>query len=384
MVESRKAGFPVTTLSSFDRRALRTCSWAGFIARRIVNDLRVESHTATVGIGSKTSILPTIRFARLNRHEIAGSSVMPAPSFRCLSVWRRKTGPTLPPSLAILLSTFFWGTLWIPLRQLDRSGLGGAWATTGGFTIPLLLLLPFGLVRWRQIAAGGWPLLAAGVLMAACIALYAEGLLRGTVARVILLFYLTPVWSALLGRWMLGHPITGARVATIALGLLGMFVVFGIGEGLPLPRTVAECMGLLSGFLWGWSMVYIRRVEQASEFDKVFVQFLFLGLLFFLFTLIPGGRSWTMPTGAMLLRSACWLLAFGVVWMPAVIWLTVFGGSRIDPGRVAILLMLEVVIGLASAATLTDEPFGARELLGAGFILAACGSELLASSRPGT
>lgn len=301
---------------------------------------------------------------------------------QALSAPLQKRLETLAPSLAILVSTLFWGTLWIPLRQLDHTGLGGAWATTGGFVIPLVMLLPFALVRRRRIAAGGWPLLAAGVLMATCIALYAEALLRGTVARVILLFYLTPVWSTLLGRWMLGHPITGARVATIVLGLLGMFTVFGTSDGLPLPRAVAEWMGLLSGFFWGWSMVYIRRVEHASEFDKVFVHFLFVGLLFFLFTLIPGGRSWTMPTPALLLHSANWLLAFGIIWMPAVLWLTMFGGSRIDPGRVAILLMLEVVIGLASAAMLTEEPLGTRELLGAGLIVAACGSEFFAAESP--
>jgi drug/metabolite transporter (DMT)-like permease len=289
----------------------------------------------------------------------------------------------LAPSLAIVVSTLFWGTWWIPLRQLDHAGLGGAWATTGGFTLPLLCLLPFGLMRWRRIASGGWPLLAAGFLMATAIALYAEGLLRGYVSRVVLLFYLTPVWSTLLGRFMLGQPITNARIATIILGLLGMFVVFGGAAGLPVPRTVAEWMGLLSGFCWGWSIVYVIRAERVSEFDKVFVQFLFLGVLFFLFSLIPGGRTWALPSAGVLLQSASWLLLLGFVWMPAVVWLTMYGGSRIDPGRVAILLMLEVVISLASAALLTDEPLGWRELAGAGLILAACGAEFVADmARP--
>jgi drug/metabolite transporter (DMT)-like permease len=129
---------------------------------------------------------------------------------------------TRAPTLAILLSTLFWGTLWIPLRHLDEAGLGGPWATAAGFTLPLLVVVPFGLVRWRRIAAAGWPLAHAGFLMAACFALYAEALLRGSVARVILLFYLTPAWSTLLARAFLGDRITGARLVTIALGLVGM------------------------------------------------------------------------------------------------------------------------------------------------------------------
>ena len=286
---------------------------------------------------------------------------------------------TLAPSVAILVSTLFWGTLWIPLRQLNEAGLGGPWATAAGFTVPLLALLPFGLIRWRPIVAGGWPLAQAGFLMAACIALYAEALLRGHVARVILLFYLTPVWSTLLARAYLGDRITGTRLVTITFGLVGMFIVFGIGSGVPIPRTDAEWMGLLSGILWGGSMVYLRCLTpHPSEFDKVFVQFLFLGVLFVLFTLVPGGRPWTAPSREIFLRSASWLLVFGLIWMPVVLWLTMFGGSRLDPGRVAVLLMLEVVIGLASAAWLTNEPFGQRELAGAAFIIAACGSEFFA------
>ena len=289
------------------------------------------------------------------------------------------------PSVAILVSTLFWGTLWIPLRQLNEAGVGGPWATAAGFTIPLLVLSPFGVIRWRPIAAGGWPLVQAGFLMAACIALYSEALLRGYVARVILLFYLTPVWSTFLARAFLGERITRARLGTIALGLIGMFVVFGNGTGMPVPQSAAEWMGLLSGFLWGWSMVALRRVApQASEFDKVFVQFVFLGVLFVLFTLVPGGHAWTSPTPAVFLRGASWLLIFGLVWMPVVLWLTMFGGSRLEPGRVAVLLMLGVVIGLVSAAVLTHEPFGPREFIGAIFIVGACGAEFFARRSPGT
>lgn len=287
--------------------------------------------------------------------------------------------PAWAPSVAILVSTLLWGTLWIPLRQLNEAGLGGPWATAAGFTIPLLVLSPFGVIRWRPIAAAGWPLMQVGFLMAACIALYAEALLRGDVARVILLFYLTPVWSTLLARAILGDRITRARLVTIALGLIGMFVVFGIGTGLPVPRAAAEWMGLFSGFLWGWSMVALRRVgTHASEFDKVLVQFVFLGVLFVLFTLVPGGRPWALPNLSMFWHSATWLLSFGLVWMPLVLWLTMFGGSRLEPGRVAVLLMLEVVIGLVSAAALTHEPFGAREFVGAIFIVGACGAEFFA------
>ena len=62
-------------------------------------------------------------------------------------------------------------------------------------------------------------------------------------------------------------------------------------------------------------------------------------------------------------------------------WLTIVGASRLDPGRVAILLMFEIIVGLTTAAALTDEPFGLREAIGAAFILAASGTELSPKRR---
>lgn len=284
---------------------------------------------------------------------------------------------TLVPSLAIVLSTLLWGTFWIPMRALDRAGLGEVWPTTAGFTLPLVCLLPSAIARRRRIVGGGRLVLAIGFLMALSVALYAQGILRGEVARVILLFYLTPVWSTLLARWMLDYPLTRGRVTTIALGLAGMFVVFGGGSGLPLPRTAADWMGLLSGITWALALVYMRRGERIPDFDKLFVQFLFLGLTFLLLGLIPGGESWTLPYGGISHSAAAWLIGFGLLWVPAVMWLTIFGGSRLDPGRAAILLMFEVVVGLVSAAVLTSESFGANELVGAILIVSAGLSELI-------
>jgi len=147
--------------------------------------------------------------------------------------------------------------------------------------------------------------------------------------------------------------------------------VFGSDRGLTLPRMGADWMGLLSGICWAWSLVRLRRAGNTANFDKVFVQFLFLGPSFFLLTLIPGAQGAPFAPAVISIRAVGWLSLFGLVWMPSAIWLTLFGGSRIDPGRAAVLFMSEVVVGLLSAAILTNEPLPASELLGAALILAA-------------
>jgi len=281
----------------------------------------------------------------------------------------------LAPKAAILLSTVFWGTLWIPLRHLGDAQSGSTSLTAAGFLIPLLAMLPFGVLRWRSIVAGGWPLVLAGFVMADSVALYAEALRRGEVARVILLFYLAPVWSTLLAWKISGGAVSSSRLVTIALGLAGMLIVFGGREGTG-PGAGGDAMALLAGMLCACSLLQLRSLDpDIPEFDKVFVQFLFLGAMFCGFSLVPGGPAWALPSAVELADRAGWLLALGLIWMPVVLWLTIFGASRLESGLVAVLLMLEVVIGLASAALLADEPFGAREIAGAMFILAACGSE---------
>jgi drug/metabolite transporter (DMT)-like permease len=288
----------------------------------------------------------------------------------------------IAPQLAILFSTLLWGTLWIPVRSMHEAGSSGATVTTLGFLIPLAVLLPVALGRWRGTLEGLRELRFAGFFLALGIALYTEGVVRGQIARVILLFYLTPVWGTLLARIFLREPITGRRLATIVLGFAGMLVIFGVDRGIPSPRSAADGMGLAAGFAWAVAMVAFHRVAPRPLFERAFVHFVFLAPVFFLVTLIPGDGSSAAGAFDLSARALAWLLAFGLLWMLPVIWLTVYGASHVDPGRFAILLMFEIVVGLATAALLTDEPFGARELTGAVLVMGAIGVEIGAVRRP--
>ena len=303
------------------------------------------------------------------------------PASRSPNPSRNGRGSAFTPQLAVLASTILWGTLWIPVRRLHETGSSGAWVTTIGFLIPLAVLLPAAVWRGERTREGLRELGAPGLWLALGIALYTEGIVRGQVARVILLFYLTPVWSTLLARIVLGEAITARRLATIALGLAGLLVIFGAGAAIPLPRGSADWMGLAAGVAWAVAMVASHRGRSRPLFDRIFVHFVFLGPVFFLVTLIPGGGAavgFELELGA---RSLLWLLAFALIWMLPVVWLTLFGARYVDPGRFAILLMFEIVIGLTTVALLTDEPLGRREIVGALLILGASGAEI-AIKRP--
>jgi drug/metabolite transporter (DMT)-like permease len=285
----------------------------------------------------------------------------------------------LSADLAIFGSALLWGTLWIPLRRLHELGADGVWASTLGFLMPVALLLPLAL---RRRLADRETLLS-GFLLAAAIALYSAGVVRGPVARVVLLFYLTPLWSTLIARWALHQPITNHRIATLALAFAGLVTVLGQGGTLPLPRQPADWMGLVAGISWAVAMLFVRRTASQPTSTRVLAQFVFLAPLFLglslLFPLAPNPSPAGLEVDR-LVAATPWLIAFALVWMLPVVWLTVHGASRIEPGRVAIFLMLEIAVALVSAALLAGEVVGPREILGAGLIVGASAVELL--SKP--
>lgn len=285
------------------------------------------------------------------------------------------------PTLAILASTVLWGTWWIPLRKLDALGFGSIWSTASGLLIPLLVMLPVIVIYRKRIAAAGWPLIFSAFFFACTLAMYAEGVLRGQIARVILLFYLTPVWSTLLARFMLGQPITPRRVLTLVFGLSGMLVILEADNASPLPRDGGEWLGLGAGVAWGLAMVYTRRTAAHPVADKVALQFAFVVLIFTALSAIPGGRVWAGAAVELTPAALGWLLGFAFVWNLPVVWLTFYGGGKIEPGRVAILLMMEVAIGIFTASVFTDEPFGLREFTGAVLIIAAGVTEFIKVGR---
>ena len=291
--------------------------------------------------------------------------------------------PSFTPQLAVLASTVLWGTLWIPVRRMHEAGSSGACATTIGFLVPLAVLLPAALWRGPRTLRGLRAAAAPGLWLALAIALYTEALVRGEIAHAILLFYLTPVWSTLLARIALGEPITARRLATIVLGLTGMLLIFGAGAAAPFPVAPAHWMGLAAGVAWAVAMLTANRARSRPIFDRLLAQFAFLGPVFFLVTLIPGGGAATGFDIQLHADSLLWLLAFALVWMLPVVWLTLFGASHVEPGRFAVLLMFEVVVGLTTVALLTDEPLGPREIAGALLILGASGAELAFDRRAG-
>ncbi|MEX2576602.1 MAG: DMT family transporter, partial [Halofilum sp. (in: g-proteobacteria)] len=154
-------------------------------------------------------------------------------------------------SVAVVAVGSSWGLYWLPLRELEAVAAIGPWATLAVTLVAAVTLAPVAWLRRDRLRAAGRPGLASVALGGASFVLYSNGLLYGHVAVVILLFYLTPVWSTLIARFWLGWRISWWRYAALVLGLGGIALVLRASSGeLPLPYRLGDWLGLASGLAW--------------------------------------------------------------------------------------------------------------------------------------
>jgi drug/metabolite transporter (DMT)-like permease len=254
------------------------------------------------------------------------------------------------PFFAVGGGAALWGAWWIPLRALEARGLSADWATFATSLCALALLLPFALLKRHRLRQNApallWMALAAGSSFVS----FNHAVVYGEIVRVILLFYLVPVWASVLGT-------TGAAT------------VLGYGQGFPMPRTFPEWLGLVSGFLWAVSLTLFRRATEIPAVDKSIANFAgsaFMGLVFALVL----SKTATPATGFDVPGIAI-LLAISAVWLTPMVVVELWGASRLDPGRSAILLLLEVAVSGVTATLLAGESFGWGETIGAALIISA-------------
>lgn len=273
------------------------------------------------------------------------------------------------PALAVTVAAVIWGLWWIPLRALAESGLSGDWVSVVLYAIATLAMLPFAIRRRRQLRAAGLPLVLISVSLGGALVAWNHALIDGQVVRVVLLFYLCPIWATGFARVMLGERVLPVRWLSIAMGLTGAAAVLGFQAGVPLPRGDSEWLALGAGVLFALALTVTRRGDALGGLETTFGSFLAGALLApILIVAVPIGAT---PGLAEVLRLVPFAVGTTVLLLLPMTWLLVWGSEQLDPGRVTLLLLLEIVVAAASATLLTDEPFGWRELIGCILILGA-------------
>ena len=271
------------------------------------------------------------------------------------------------PILSLLLTATLWGLVWYPLRLLETQGLSGLWLSLASYGAALLV----GLV-WLWRSRGDWRRhgVVLGLMVLAvgwCNVAFVLAILEGTVVRVLLLFYLAPLWALVLGWVLLGeHPGRSGLLVLVVAIAGAVTMLWDPSMGMPWPRDQADWLAASSGFAFSFANVMVRKVQHVSMQTKASASWLGVVLVAMIWILVVQAPLPAVPVstwfGAALLG---WL---GFVVMTVTV---IYGVTHMPVHRSAVILLFELVIGAVSSLLLTDEQVMLQEWLGGALILVA-------------
>jgi len=269
----------------------------------------------------------------------------------------------------ILSGALVWGLIWFPFRVLDDAGVSGPLATMVTYLLALLcgtILLPS---VWNELSRAGW-WAAALVLSAGWSNFgYVLAVLDGEVMRVLLLFYLAPLWTILFSYWLLGERLNRYGFIVIALSFGGAVIMLWRPRlGMPLPQNASEWIGLSAGMCFALSNVVARRSAHLSVMAKSNGVLLGTVLMTAPFLLWQGGLTKQLTS----IGSQSWLILalLGIV-LCSTSFAVQYGLARLAANRVIILFLFELVFAAIASYFLAGELMGLRDWIGALLIVSA-------------
>jgi len=269
--------------------------------------------------------------------------------------------------VAVVTTALVWGLMWYPFRVLSQQGISTAHTSLLVYLLAALLggVLFFDVyrkqLRWHPVL----PLLA--LLFGWCNFSYTWAVSEGMVMRVLLLFYLSPLWSAFFSRLLLHERLTRSGWLVVALSLAGCMIILyrpGLLDGAALLSQRYEWLALSGGITFALGNVLSKRARDLPVPVKsatIWVGVALMGLL------ALGARqqlgslldvSWTATLILALLGAT--LLATSII--------SQHGVSLLPANQTMTLMLLELVFAAISAYLLAGEAMRLQEWLGAALI----------------
>lgn len=318
--------------------------------------------------------------------------------------------------LALVFNAFIWGVSWLPYKWLESQGLSILWATALAYMLAtgalaaarpkafagVLGISLLGSTRGLSLGQGLWVM---GLFYGLTNTCFNWALALGDVVRVVLLFYLMPVWSAIFARLILREKLSGEGLARLVLALSGAGVVLGwdvlqsqaaaelaaqqSATSFSGRQLLADLLSIAGGLFFGLANVYLRKFESATAYERTLTMYIGSGVvplgvlsLMALINLAVFQNSMQFPSLSSPLQAAsqAWLmvplLALG---LGLANYSLQYGGSRLPTQVTSLIMLSEIVFAAVSAAWFAGKVLTLAEWIGGGMIVMAA---VWASLRP--
>jgi drug/metabolite transporter (DMT)-like permease len=275
------------------------------------------------------------------------------------------------PIIGLMVAATSWGIIWYPYRVMEQGGLAAPLATVLSYLVAIAVAGLAFRHGWRELRRYPVSLFFIGLTAGATNVAYLVAIMEAEVVRVVLLFYLAPLWTVPLAHWLLDERVTTRALATVLLGMLGAVVMLWRPElGAPLPKNAHEWLGMFGGFMFALCNVLVRRELRATPESKSLA-----GAI--------GVAAVALPVALLLVpaRISEWVgLAAPWWWLVVIVGVTLitssvamqYGLTKLTANRAAVILLFELIVAAVAAHYLAGEVSRAQDWVG-GTLLAAAG-----------
>jgi drug/metabolite transporter (DMT)-like permease len=267
---------------------------------------------------------------------------------------------------ALVGASIMWGLGWLPLKALNQIGIEGVPLTFiayGAVSIVLLPLLIAQHTRWR--GEGNWLLLIA-VLGGYANLAFTTAMVYGEVVRVMVLFYLLPVWGVLGGFIFLKEKIDLARGIAVVIALVGAVLVLGGFESLNSNISWSDVLALSAGLTFAANNLVFRARQAAPVPSKIAA--MMIGCTAIAAILV--GME-LQPWPQISTSGFAYVALYGVAFILIASIGSQYGVTHMEAGRASIIIILELITAVISAMLIAGETMSTLEWIGGAMILSA-------------
>jgi drug/metabolite transporter (DMT)-like permease len=272
--------------------------------------------------------------------------------------------------------TLLWSIAGVVMRHLDsaRSFEVTFWRSLfTALSLGAYYALVHGRDTPRLLAAGGRPLWISGVMWSVMFTCFMVALTLTSVANVLVTMSLSPLLTALLARFMLGHavrPRTWLAIVVAGSGIAWMYGHSVSGDPKQLLGTMVALGVPIAGAI-NWNTL------QRSGAGVDLLPALLVGALISCAVTLPLALPFQATA-----HDIGWLAVLGVFQLAIPCALAVKVARRLQAPEMALLALLEIVFGIAWAWIGAGERPGSHVLSGGALVLGTLAvSEALAMRR---
>jgi drug/metabolite transporter (DMT)-like permease len=275
----------------------------------------------------------------------------------------------LLPVFCLLFGATLWGIIWYPYRLVENAGLRGEIATMCAYLVAVTAATVFRPKAWLGLKKAPVILTIMGLAYGACNLFYVLAILEGNVMRVLLLFYLAPLWTVPLARFILKERLTPISFVVLFLAFAGaVIMLWDSSAGIPTLNTPAEWLGLASGICFALGNVTVRRADHCEVMTKSLMALSGVVVASLVALLIKRDIGFHDMEILYSVFPIVFMIGASLLLMNLV---HQYGLSHIPATRAIVILLFEIVVAAITAYWLAGEKMQLNEWIGGTVIVAA-------------